>query len=53
MMAMVQQLDARGLFFQPQLSIAIFSALVLKVFRNRFRGHGESVEEPATPSCPL
>ena len=28
MMAMVQRLDARGFFFHPQLSVAIFLALV-------------------------
>jgi hypothetical protein len=48
MMAMVQRLDARGFFFYPQLSVAIFLALVLQVFRNRFRCHGQSVAEAAT-----
>jgi hypothetical protein len=53
MMAMVQRLHACGFFFYPQLSVAIFLAFVLEVFRNRFRCHGESVAEPATPCCPL
>jgi hypothetical protein len=39
-MAMVQGLDARGLIFHPQLSVAIFLALIFKVFRNRFHCHG-------------
>jgi hypothetical protein len=45
MVAMAQRLDARSLFFCPQLSVAIFLALVLKVFRNRFRCHSQSVAE--------
>jgi hypothetical protein len=40
MMAMVQWLDARGFFLHPQLSVAIFLALVFQVCRNRFRCHG-------------
>jgi hypothetical protein len=47
MMAMVQRLDACGFVFHPQLSVAIFLALILKVFRNRFRCHGRSVAELA------
>ena len=45
MVAMIQRLDASGLFFCTQLSISIFLALVLKVFRNRFRCHSRSVAE--------
>src|ERR1700690_2743867 len=47
MMAMVQRLDARGFFFHPQLSVALFLALVFQVCRNRFRCHGQSVAELA------
>ena len=45
MVAMIQRLDASGLFFCTQLSVSIFLALVLKVFRNRFRCHSQSVAE--------
>jgi hypothetical protein len=45
MVAMVQRLDASGFFFHPQLSVSMFSALVLKVFWNRFRRHGPSLAE--------
>jgi hypothetical protein len=45
MVAMTQRLDASGLFFCTQLSVSSFLALVLKVFRNRFRCHGQSVAE--------
>jgi len=48
MMAMVQRLDAGGLIFHPQLSVAVFLALIFKVFRNRFRCHRQSMAEPAT-----
>jgi hypothetical protein len=47
MVAMVQRLDASGFFFHPQLSVSIFLALGLKVFRNRFCCHGQSVAEPS------
>ena len=45
MVAMVQRLNASGLFFRTQLSVSTFLALVLKVCRNRFRCHGPSVAE--------
>ena len=45
MVAMVQRLDAGSFFGQPQLSVTTFSALVLKVHRNRFSCHGPSVAE--------
>jgi hypothetical protein len=45
MVAMVQRLDARGFFFQTQLSVFTFLVLVFKVFWNRFRCHGQSVAE--------
>jgi hypothetical protein len=45
MMAMTQRLDPCGLLFCTQLSVSSFLALVLKVFRNRFRCHGQSVAE--------
>ena len=45
MVAMLQWLDARGFFFRPQLSVFTVSALVLKVFGNRFCWHGCSVAE--------
>jgi len=48
MVAMVQRLDARSFLFHPQLSVATFSALVLKVCRNRFSCHARSVAELAT-----
>ena len=48
MMAMVQRLDTRGFCFHPELSVAVFSALVFQVCRNRFRCHSPSVAEPAT-----
>jgi hypothetical protein len=44
---MMQRLDARSFIFHPQLSVSIFLALVLKVRRNRFRCHGQSVAEPS------
>jgi hypothetical protein len=49
MVAMVQRLDARSFFFRPQLSVCAVSALVLKVFRNRFSCHGPSVAELSPP----
>src|SRR5208283_3281774 len=49
MVAMVQRLDARSFFFHPQLSDSTFSALVLKVCRNRFSCHGQSVAELSHP----
>jgi hypothetical protein len=45
MVAMVQRLDARSFFGHPQLIVSTFSALVLKVCRNRFSCHGPSVAE--------
>ena len=36
MMAMVQRLDARGFFFHPQLSVAIFLALVFQSMPESF-----------------
>ena len=45
MVTMVQRLGARSFFFHPQLSVSKFSALVLKVCRNRFGCHGRSVAE--------
>jgi hypothetical protein len=45
MLAMVQRLDAHSFFFHTQLSVSTFLALVLKVFRNRFRCHSQSVAE--------
>ena len=41
----MQRLDARSFCFHPQLIVSTFSALVLKVCRNRFSGHGRSVAE--------
>jgi hypothetical protein len=63
MVAMVQRLDAGSFFFHPQLSVSIFSALVLKVCWNRsscrstsrsellslLRADGRSVAEPSLP----
>ena len=51
--AMVQRLDARSFFSYSQLIVATFLALVLKVFRNRLRCHGQSVADLALPSCPI
>ncbi len=45
-MAMVQRLDVRSFFLRPPLTVFIFSALVLEIFRNRFSCHGRSVAEP-------
>jgi hypothetical protein len=45
MVAMAQRPDARGFRFHTQLSVSIFLALVLKVCRNRFSCHGQSVAE--------
>ena len=45
---MVQRPDARSFFFRPQLGIFIFLALVLKVCRNRFSCHGQSMAELAS-----
>ena len=53
MVAMIQRLDASGLFFCTQLSLCIFLALVFKVFRNRFRCHSRSVADLRRPSCPI
>ncbi len=39
----------RSFFFGPQLSVYSVSALVLKVFRNRFGCHGNSVAELSAP----
>ena len=47
MVAMVQRLDARSFFSYSQLIVATFLALVLKVFRNRLRCHGQSVADLA------
>ena len=44
-MALMQQLNAVGFFIRAQLSVFTASALVLEVFRNRFRCHGRSVAE--------
>lgn len=49
MVAIVQGVDALSFFFRPQLSVGAVSALVLKIFRNRFRCHGPSVAEPSPP----
>ena len=49
MMTMVQRLDAGSFFLDPLLSVFIFLALVLKVCRNRFSCHGQSVAELAPP----
>jgi hypothetical protein len=53
MVAMVHPLDARSFFFHPPLSVSMFPALVVKVFRNRFSCHGRSVAELSPPSCPI
>ena len=45
MVAMVQRLDVSRFFFHALLSVSALLALVLKVFRNRFRCHGQSVAE--------
>ena len=45
--ATVQRPDARSFFFDTQLSVSPFFALVLKVCRNRFCCHGQSVAELA------
>jgi hypothetical protein len=47
MVAMAQRLDARSLFFRPQLSVSTFLVLALKICRNRFGCHSQSVAEPA------
>lgn len=47
MMAMAQRLNARSLFFGPQLSVSPFLALVLEICRNRFSCHNRSVAELA------
>jgi hypothetical protein len=47
MMAMLKHFDAGSFFFYPLLSVFIFLALVLKVFRNRFSCHGQIVAELA------
>jgi hypothetical protein len=47
MVIMVQRLDARSFLFHTQVSLSIFLALVLKVFRNRFRCHSQSLAEPS------
>ena len=47
MMAMIQWLDACGFFFPSHLSVLIFLALVVKVLRNRFGCHGQSLAELA------
>ena len=50
-MATVQGLNARGFIFPAQLSVAIFLALILKVFRNRFRRHSQECDR--TDVCAL
>ncbi len=51
MVARVQRQNAGSLFVHPQLSVSTFSALVLKICRNRFSCHGGSVAEQS--SCAL
>jgi hypothetical protein len=46
MMAVLQRLNAGSFFLYSLLSVFIFLALVLKVCRNRFSCHGQSVAEP-------
>ncbi len=50
---MVQRLDASGFFFHALLSVSALLALVLKVFRNRFRCHAQSVAERSRSICPI
>jgi hypothetical protein len=45
MVAMTQWVDARSLFFPPQLSVSTFLAFVLKICRNRFSCHSQNVAE--------
>ena len=45
-MAVLQRLNAGSFFLYSLLSVFIFLALVLKVCRNRFSCHGQSVAEP-------
>ena len=45
MVTMAQRLDARSFFFHPQLSVSTSLALILKVCRNRFIRHGQSLAE--------
>ena len=47
MVAMAQRLDARSLIFRPLLGVSTFLALVLKICRNRFSCHSQSVAELA------
>jgi hypothetical protein len=47
MMTMVPRLDAGSFFLDPLLSVFIFLALILKVCRNRFSCHRQSVAELA------
>ena len=44
-MALVQRLDAGGFLVRQQLSAFTVSALVLEIFRNRFRCHVRSVAD--------
>lgn len=45
-MAVLQPLNAGRFFLYSLLSVFVFLALILKVFRNRLSGHGLSVTEP-------
>jgi hypothetical protein len=53
MMAVLQRLNAGSFFLYSLLSIFIFLALVLKVCRDRFSCHGQSVAELLSPNCPI
>jgi hypothetical protein len=51
--AMVQRLDARSFFFRPQLSVCIFSVLILDVFRHVLVVMVVVWQNYPHPSCPI
>ena len=52
-MAVLQRLNAGNFFLNSPLSVFIFLALVLKVCRDRFSCHGQSVAELLSSNCPI
>lgn len=52
-MAVLQRLNAGSFFLYSLPGVFIFLTLVLKVCRNRFRCHGQSVAELRSSNCPI
>jgi hypothetical protein len=52
-MAVLQRLNAGSFFLYSLVSVFSLLALVLKVCRDRFSCHGQSVAELLSPNCPI